>query len=460
MMTDTISGISTPLGEGGIGIIRISGKEALGVAENITRLKSQQSVYKLVSHTINYGFVVNPQTGEKVDEILLLFMKGPRSFTAEDVVEIHCHGGLVPLRAIYELTVRHGARPAEPGEFTKRAFLNGRIDLAQAEAVIDVIRAKTDAGARAALQQLQGTLSSEINKMRHTLLEMIAYAEAAIDFPEEDIEEITAREIAQKVTIIMQQLHDLLAAARCGKIIREGLYTVIAGKPNVGKSSLMNALLRENRAIVTDIPGTTRDIIEEYINIRGIPLKIADTAGVRETSDVVEKIGVERTQELLPRADLLLIVLDASLSLDEEDRKLLGALNERPAVVIINKADLPARLDEREIAALAPGKQILRISVVKNEGINDLEEYIASMVYQGAVSGNEGAIVTNIRHQYALNRARESLSDLLCTVDNHMPIDCMVVDLRAAWEALGEITGDTVGEDIIDQIFTTFCIGK
>lgn len=460
MITDTITGISTPLGEGGIGIIRISGKDALTVAEKITQLKSAHSVHNLDSHTVNYGFVINPLTGEKVDEILLLYMKGPRSFTAEDVVEFHCHGGLVPLRAIYELTVQYGARPAEPGEFTKRAFLNGRIDLAQAEAVIDVIRAKTDAGARAAIQQLQGTLSTEINIMRRGLLEMIAYAEAAIDFPEEDIEEITALEISQKIAVIIQQLEDLLASSRSGKIIREGLYTVIAGKPNVGKSSLLNALLRENRAIVTDIPGTTRDIIEEFINIRGIPLKIVDTAGVRETSDVVEKIGVERTQELLPRADLLLIVLDASLALDDEDRKLLASLNEQPVVIILNKADLPGMLDEREVAAIAPGKPILSISVVKNEGINELEEYIASMVYEGTVSGNEGAMVTNVRHQYALKRAWASLSDLLHTVDEHMPIDCIVVDLRAAWEVLGEITGDTVGEDIIDQIFATFCIGK
>jgi tRNA modification GTPase len=460
MMTDTIAGISTPLGEGGIGIIRISGKGALAVAEKITRLKSILSFRMLASHTINYGFVVNPQTDEKIDEILLLFMKGPRSFTAEDVVEIHCHGGPVPVRAIYELAVNYGARPAEPGEFTKRAFLNGRIDLAQAEAVIDIIRAKTDAGSRAAMHQLQGLLSEKISEMRHVLLETIAFAEATIDFPEEDIEEITAVQIAQNIEGIIQQLKCLLDTSRSGKIIREGLYTVIAGKPNVGKSSLLNALLRENRAIVTDVPGTTRDIIEEYINIKGIPLKIVDTAGVRETNDIVEKLGVERAQALLGRADLLLIVLDASLPLNEEDRRLLMTLHERPAIIILNKTDLPFLINQKEIEALVPDKKVLRISLEKNEGITELEEYIASMVYEGSVSGHEGAIVTNVRHQYALKRAYESLSDVLQTVDNRMPLDCMVVDLRAAWEALGEITGETIGEDIVEQIFATFCIGK
>lgn len=459
-MSDTIAGISTPLGEGGIGIIRISGKEALTVAEKITRLKSIRSFHMIESHTINYGFAVNPQTGEKVDEILLLFMKGPRSFTAEDVVEIHCHGGPVPVRTVYELAVHHGARPAEPGEFTKRAFLNGRIDLAQAEAVIDVIRAKTEAGSRAALHQLSGMLSQEINKLRHTLLQTIASAEAAIDFPEEDIEEITAGQIAQTIENVIQRIDYLLATSRSGKIIRDGLYTVIVGKPNVGKSSLLNALLRENRAIVTDVPGTTRDIIEEYINIKGIPLKIVDTAGVRETNDIVERLGVERAQELLHKADLVLLVLDASLPLDEEDRKLLMILNDRPAIIILNKTDLPFLINEQEVKAFVPDQKVLRISIEMDEGISELEEYIASMVYEGSASSHEGAIITNVRHQFALKLAYESLADVLRTVEDHMPIDCIVVDLRAAWEALGEITGDTLGEDIIEQIFATFCIGK
>lgn len=459
-MTDTIAGISTPLGEGGIGIIRISGRNALNVAEKIIQLKTVQCFNMIASHTVHYGFAINPETGERVDEILLLFMKGPRSFTAENVVEIHCHGGLMSVRTIYELTVQYGARPAEPGEFTKRAFLNGRIDLAQAEAVIDLIRAKTNAGSRAALHQIQGVLSAEINIMRHSLLEMIAFAEASIDFPEEDIEELTAAQILKRVAVLQQQISQLLATAQSGKVLREGLYTVIAGKPNVGKSSLLNALLRENRAIVTDIPGTTRDSIEEFINIKGIPLKIVDTAGVRETNDVVEKIGVEKSWEVLTKADLILIVLDASLPLNEEDRKLLTAINERPAVVIINKTDLPVLLDEKEVGAIVPTIKILRMSVANNGGISELEDFIAAMVYQGNVSSNEGAIVTNVRHQFALKRALNSLSDAMRTVNDNMPIDCIVVDLRAAWDSLGEITGETVGEDIIDQIFANFCIGK
>lgn len=459
-MSDTISGISTPLGEGGIGIIRISGSDALAVAGRITQLKGNKNIDNIASHTINYGFVFNPQTGQRIDEVLLLYMKGPRSFTAENVVEIHCHGGIIPIRAIFELTVNYGARPAEPGEFTKRAFLNGRIDLAQAEAVIDVIRAKTDAGSRTALQQLQGFLSVKVNMMRDELLSMIASAEAAIDFPEDDIEEVTAIHLSSKIELLLNKLKELLNTAHSGKVFREGLYTVIAGKPNVGKSSLLNALLRENRAIVTDIPGTTRDIIEEYVNIKGIPVRLVDTAGLRETKDVVEKIGVEKAQQLFERADLILVVLDGSLSLSEDDRKLLVDLIDKPAVVIINKADLPVILDAAEITALAPGKKIMHISVAENEGINVLEDYIASMVYQGEVFGNEGAIITNVRHQQALKRAYNNLVDSRESAVAQMPIDCIVVDLRAAWEALGEITGATLGEDIIDQIFATFCIGK
>ena len=459
-MTETISGISTPLGEGGIGIIRISGQDALKVAERITILKAKIPFSSILSHTIHYGFVADPTTGDKIDEILMLYMKGPRSFTGEDVVELHCHGGLVPVRSIYELTVQFGARPAEPGEFTKRAFLNGRIDLAQAEAVIDIIRAKTEASSRAALTQLQGILSAKINEMRQSLLEMLAYAEAAIDFPEDDIEEITTAQIAERVGVILTQIDELVASAHSGKIMREGLFTVIAGKPNVGKSSLLNALLRESRAIVTDIPGTTRDVIEEFINLKGIPLRLVDTAGVRETNDVVEKIGVEKTQEILRKADLILLMLDASLPLSEEDRALLISLKDRPVIILINKTDLPLKLDTAEVARIVPEKKILRLSVVDKEGLQELEDYLVSLVYEGRVAGGEGTIITNARHLYALQKARDSLSDVLQTAGAQMPVDCIVVDLKAAWEFLGEITGDTVREDIIDQIFATFCLGK
>lgn len=459
-INDTIAAISTPLGEGGIGIIRISGKDALGVASEIVRIKSLKSLCDTRSHTVYYGGAYDLPLDEKIDEVLIIFMQSPRSYTAEDVVEIHCHGGIIPIRRIYELTIRAGARPAEPGEFTKRAFLNGRIDLAQAEAVIDLIRAKTDAGSRAALNQLEGKLSSQIKSVRGDLLEMIAFAEAAIDFPEEEIEEMTAVQIAKRVKANMVVLKDLINTASSGKVLREGLHTVIIGKPNVGKSSLLNALLRENRAIVTDIPGTTRDIIEEYINVRGIPLKIVDTAGVRETEDIIEKIGVEKARELFKKADLVLMMLDMSRTLSSDDRKLLKELADKPCIILLNKADLPVLLDEQEIRDIMPEKLLLRISVTKNEGINLLEEQIVGMVFQGEVISNEGAIVTNVRHQHAIQLAYDSLQDALQTIEAVMPLDCIVVDLRASWEALGQIAGDTLGEDIIDQIFATFCIGK
>lgn len=459
-INDTIAAISTPMGEGGIGIIRISGKDALQVAEKIIRLRSHKAVGEITSHTVHYGFVCDPMTDEKVDEVLAVFMQNPRSYTAEDVFEIHCHGGLIPIKRIYDLTLKSGARPAEPGEFTKRAFLNGRIDLSQAEAVIDLIRAKTDAGSRAALGQLEGRLSTQIKQVRDTLLEMIAYAEAAIDFPEEDIEEMTAAQIAERIAKSNLVLEHLLDTASSGRVLREGLHTVIVGKPNVGKSSLLNALLGENRAIVTDIPGTTRDIIEEYINIKGIPLRIVDTAGVRETEDVIEKIGVEKARELFQQADLILMVLDMSRPLDIEDHKLLLELTNRPAVILLNKADLPVLLDEQQVRSIVPDKPILLISIAENRGMALLEEQILSMVYQGTVVGGEGTIVTNARHQQAIQNAHSSLVEAVQSIDSKMPLDCIVVDLRAAWESLGQISGDTLGEDIIDQIFSTFCIGK
>jgi tRNA modification GTPase len=459
-VSDTISGIATPLGEGGIGIIRISGTNALSVAEKMVKLSFRGNFRDIPSHTIHYGYVHNPKTGEKVDEILLLVMKGPRSFTAEDVVEIHCHGGLIPVRNIYELTLQYGARPAEPGEFTKRAFLNGRIDLAQAEAVIDLIRSKTDANSRVALHQLEGKLSRHVNDFRAQLLEMIAYAEASIDFPEEDIEEITAEQIATRTLRVIQTLEQLLDSAHSGKIIREGMHTVIIGKPNVGKSSLLNALLGEKRAIVTDVPGTTRDSIEEYINVKGIPLRIVDTAGIRATEDTVEKIGVEKAQELFQQADLVLMMLDASQPLSEEDNNLLRALGERPSIIVINKADLPSVIEENHITSIVGNRPVLHISVKEHEGISTLEEQIAAMVYNNDISHKEGIIITNARHQYAIKRSYDSLNEVIATINANMPMDCIVVDLRAAWEALGEITGDTLGEDIIDQIFSTFCIGK
>lgn len=457
---DTISAIATAIGEGGIGIVRISGRKAVTIANKLFISKTGMQTTNIVSHQVVYGEIVDPASGETVDEVLLIIMRAPHSYTREDVVEIHCHGGPVPLKRILDLTLILGSRLAEPGEFTKRAFLNGRLDLAQAEAVIDIIRAKTDASLKTAVGNLSGHLSTEIKHLRYNILSMIAQLEAAIDFPEEDIEEAAAADVAQLIVKAKADIDKLLATAQTGRILREGLATVIIGKPNVGKSSLLNALLREKRAIVTDIPGTTRDIIEEYVNIRGIPLKIIDTAGIRETADVVERIGVEKAKELINQADLILLLLDASEPLAPEDRAILELLSGQQAIILVNKSDLPSLLDFAEIEQHIGSRMVVKMSVTQGDGLAELEEKIANLVYGGHVSQGEAAFVNNVRHADALRHTNQRLAEALLTIEDGMPPDCVVVDLRAAWEKLGGITGDTVGEDIIDQIFTQFCIGK
>jgi tRNA modification GTPase len=457
---DTISAVATAVGEGGIGIIRLSGRNAISIAVKLFRSKNGKAIESIESHKAVYGHVIDPGEQRIIDEALLLIMRAPHSYTCEDVVEIHCHGGPVPLRNILGLTLSAGARLAEPGEFTKRAFLNGRLDLTQAEAVIDVIRAKTDASLKLAVGHLSGQFTEKIRELRHTVLSMIAHLEAAIDFPEEDIEELAAQEVARQTEATIQKIDQLLATANTGRILRDGLETVIIGKPNVGKSSLLNALVKEKRAIVTDIPGTTRDIIEEFVNIVGVPLKIIDTAGIRETDDLVEKIGVERAKEWMSRADLILLMLDASLPLTGQDTELLGLLKDRPVVLLINKSDLPAALDEQRLTAMLPGKPVIKLSVLEGTGLEELEQLIVQLVYGGNIQQREGTYVNNVRQANLLRQANQHLQEVLNTIALNMPPDCMVVDLRAAWDKLGEVTGDTVGEDIIDQIFTQFCIGK
>lgn len=457
---DTISAVATAIGEGGIGIIRISGPESVAIVDKLFVGSHGLKATMVDSHRICYGSIIDPDAGYTVDEVLLLIMKAPRSYTREDVVEIHCHGGPVPLRNILELTLKLGARLAEPGEFTKRAFLNGRLDLTQAEAVIDIIRAKTDASLKLAVNHLSGQLSEVIYSVRDAALEMIAHLEAAIDFPEDDIEEVTSQQVDDQLIPLLAKLDHLLATAQTGRILREGLQTVIIGKPNVGKSSLLNALLREKRAIVTDIPGTTRDIIEEYVNIRGIPLKIVDTAGIRETEDIVEQLGVQRAREFVDKADLILLLLDSSSPLTEEDKQVLELLAGRQALVLMNKTDLPQKLDMSAIMQYSKEYQLLRISVQDGSGMDALEEAIVEKVYSGQVTQSEGAYVTNVRHVALLRQAYQHLEEARNTIAMNMPPDCIVVDLRAAWEKLGEITGDTAGEDLLDQIFSRFCIGK
>jgi tRNA modification GTPase len=364
------------------------------------------------------------------------------------------------MKKILELSLQYGARLSEPGEFTKRAFLNGRLDLSQAEAVMDIIRAKTDASLRMAVGHLSGTLSDTIREMRYNVLRMIANLEATIDFPEEDIEMMAAQDVKVNVIGLLAQVNHLLATKETGRILREGLETVIIGKPNVGKSSLLNALLKEKRAIVTDIPGTTRDVIEEFVNISGVPLKIVDTAGIRETSDIIEQMGVEKTKEFIVTADLILLLLDASLPLSEEDKEVLAMLSGKQAIVLVNKTDLPVLLDLDEVYTYISDKKVLKISVMEGSGLLELEQVIVDMVYGGEIEQKEGAFITNLRQANLLEQAKQHLEAAIETIDQSMPSDCIVIDLKDSWDKLGEITGDTVGEDIIDQIFTQFCIGK
>lgn len=457
---ETISAVATAVGEGGIGIIRMSGNKASAILDKIFKGKTSKKVADLESQKMVYGNIIDPENHKNIDEVLAVVMRGPRSYTREDVVEIHCHGGAVPLKNILALTLKYGARLAEPGEFTKRAFLNGRLDLAQAEAVIDVIRAKTDASLRMALGHLEGALSGKIRTLRDEILGMIANLEATIDFPEEDIEELAAQDVKRAVYEVLGQIDHLLATKETGRILREGLETVIIGKPNVGKSSLLNALLQEKRAIVTNVPGTTRDVIEEFVNIRGVPLKIVDTAGIRETEDIVEQLGVEKTREYIGTADLILVLLDASRPLSMEDREVLALLTGRQAIVLINKSDLPTLLVMDEVYTYVAKEKIIKISVVEGQGLDTLEQMIVDMVYSGQVQEKEGAFINNLRQASLLEQVKEHLLAVVDTVDQGMPPDCIVVDLRDAWDKLGEITGDTVGEDIINQIFTKFCIGK
>lgn len=457
---ETISAVATAPGEGAIGIIRMSGDKAIAIAGKIFRGAKTKNITEIESQKMIYGYILDPENEKKIDEVLVLIMRAPRSYTREDVVEIHCHGGVVPLKKVLELTIRYGARLAEPGEFTKRAFLNGRLDLAQAEAVIDIIRAKTDASLRMALGHLAGSLSEKIRSMRHEILGMIANLEATIDFPEEDIEELTAHDVKIAVTSVLAEMDHLLATKETGRILREGLETVIIGKPNVGKSSLLNALLKEKRAIVTEIPGTTRDSIEEFVNIQGIPLKIVDTAGIRETEDIVEKLGVEKTREFIATADLILVLLDASVPLSEEDKEVLTLLPGREAIILVNKSDLPARLSMAEVHTYVSDHQVIYISVLEGKGLAELEQVIIGKVYSGQVQQKEGAFINNVRQANLLEQSKEHLLSVLVTIAEGMPPDCIVVDLRSAWEKLGEITGDTVGGDIMNEIFSNFCIGK
>ncbi|HDR5039310.1 TPA: tRNA uridine-5-carboxymethylaminomethyl(34) synthesis GTPase MnmE [Bacillus anthracis] len=457
---DTIAAIATAPGEAGIGIVRISGDKSIDLTDKIFRSKEGKKLSEYKPRRITYGYIIDPKTDKRVDEVLVSYMKGPNTYTKEDIIEINCHGGMIPVKNILELVLRMGARAADPGEFTKRAFLNGRIDLAQAEAVMDLISAKTEKGFDVALNQLEGSLSKKVTKVRETLLEMLAHVEVSIDFAEEDIDEVTLGFLLEKSSEVEKDIQKLLDTADTGKILREGLSTVIVGKPNVGKSSLLNALVRESRAIVTDVPGTTRDVIEEHLNIKGIPLRLIDTAGIRETEDVVEKIGVEKSKELFNLADLIIVMLDASRELMEEDKQIMNLIGQKKALIIINKTDLPQKLNFEEVETIIGSKKIIKVSLVEEKGLEEIEDALVEMVYQGQVRAKDSLLVTNIRHKNALERALESIKDSTKAIKQQLPLDFVEVDIKNTWEALGEITGDSVGEDLLDHIFKNFCIGK
>ncbi|GAB2717187.1 tRNA uridine-5-carboxymethylaminomethyl(34) synthesis GTPase MnmE [Paenibacillus thermoaerophilus] len=457
MLTDTIGAISTPPGEGGIAVIRVSGPDSVPIVEKVFRSRSKLT--QVPTHTVHYGHIVDPKSGERLDEVLVTVMRAPRSFTMEDVVEVSCHGGIVAVRRVLELLLRHGVRMAEPGEFTKRAFLNGRIDLSQAEAVIDLIRAKSDRAFAVAQKQSEGALSRQIRALRTELVELMAHIEVNIDYPEHDVAEMTSAYIRERCDKAIEAIAKLLRTAGEGKIYREGIKTAIIGRPNVGKSSLMNALARENKAIVTDIPGTTRDVIEEYVTVKGIPLKLLDTAGLRETDDVVERIGVERSRGAMDEADLILLVLNGSEPLDPSEYELMEQVKDRPTIVIVNKLDLPQRIEIGEVRERF-GERIVSMSVKEQQGLDQLESAIADLFFSGEVASDDSTMVSNIRHIGLLSQAQSALEEAKTAAENGVPIDMIQIDIRQAWEKLGEIIGDSVGESLIDQIFSQFCLGK
>lgn len=454
---DTIAAIATSIGEGGISIIRVSGDKAVSIVDSIFVGKGSRKISALKSYTMAYGNIID-KSGSRLDEVIISYMKGPKSFTAEDTIEINCHGGVVGTNRVLQEVIRAGARIAEPGEFTKRAFLNGRIDLSQAEAVIDMINAKTELSMKAALMQSEGTISREIKIIRGKLLTVIAHIEATVDYPEEDMEEVTADEVSEDIAAIIGEIDLLLSTADEGKILREGLSTVIVGKPNVGKSSLLNALIKEKKAIVTDVPGTTRDAIEEYISIDGIPVKIVDTAGIRETEDIVEKIGVEKSKEKIDEADLVILMLDLSNKLSHEDREIIKYIKNKKYIVLLNKSDLNGKIERAELKDLK-SKYITNISVKTGEGLSLVKEHIKDLFFNGEIK-TEGIFVTNSRHKESLIRAKESLEASLMALEHTSAIDLASIDIRNAWMNLGAITGDALEEDIIHKIFSEFCLGK
>jgi tRNA modification GTPase len=466
---DTIAAISTPLGEGGIGIVRLSGKDSVAIAEKIFFSTKNKSLKNSISHRLLYGHIKDPATHDEIDEVLISVMHAPYTYTKEDVVEINCHGGMTPLIKTLELVIKQGARLAEPGEFTRRSFINGRIDLSQAEAVLDLIRSKTDESRRIAIEQLQGGLSEKITALRDRLKELCVHLEAYIDFPEDNIETASKDNLTQSMKEIEAELLSLLKTYEEARFFREGLSTAIVGRPNVGKSSLLNALLRKDRAIVTDLPGTTRDVIEEYLNIKGLPVRIMDTAGIRDVHDVIEKEGVRRSLQSMENADLVIAIFDGSEPLMEEDFEVLEKVKNKDALIVINKCDLPSVFNESEIISnlSVTGQNnttfespVLRISAIRGDGLEELKNSIFNSSLKNWKEGREGVLVTNFRHKLAIENALTALNRAVSGFAENNPLEIIAFELRDSLDRLGEIVGAVTTEDILDSIFKNFCIGK
>ena len=454
---DTIAAAATAMTPSGIGIVRISGKDAFSVADRVYRGKADKKLADQKANTIHYGFIMDQ--GQLVDEVLVMLMKAPHSYTGEDTVEIDCHGGVLAMRKVLEAVLRSGARPAEPGEFTKRAFLNGRIDLSQAEAVIDVINAQNDYAVKSSVSQLKGSVSKKVKDLRERILYQIAFIESALDDPEHISLDGYEEELSGKLDTMTGEIEKLVRSADSGRVVSEGIRTVILGKPNAGKSSLMNVLLGEERAIVTDIAGTTRDTLEEHIRMHGISLNIIDTAGIRETDDVVEQIGVSRAKLAADEADLIIYVVDGSRELDENDAQIMELIRDRKAVVLLNKTDLETVISE-ELLQEKTGKTVISISAKEETGIDKLEKTIQNLFYEGSIDFNDEILITNVRHKTALQNALNSLYMVKQSIENQMPEDFLTIDLMDAYEQLGTIIGEAVEDDLVNEIFGKFCMGK
>ncbi|NLK51397.1 MAG: tRNA uridine-5-carboxymethylaminomethyl(34) synthesis GTPase MnmE [Syntrophomonadaceae bacterium] len=461
MLEDTIAAITTAYGEAAVGIVRISGPQAAAIAKRVLRNRMQEivSIEKWASHTLHKAEVWDAVRKEKLDEVLVAVMWGPRSYTGEDVIELQGHGGRLVIQEVLQVVLQAGARLAEPGEFTRRAFINGRLDLAQAEAVIELIRARSEGARRLALQQLQGQITQLIRELKHKLIGVTAGMEAVLDFPEEGLE--TSNQEVEQLTQVIRDLEQIILQARTGRTIREGIRVVIIGKPNVGKSSLWNTLIGEDRAIVTEMAGTTRDVMEEEVIVKGIPIRLVDTAGIRETMDLVERIGVEKARDMLRRGQVVIVVLDAGEGLGNEDQKVLELVSGLPLLLVVNKSDLEvSRINESDLQCYFPGQQVIWASMKEKWGIEEIKTAILHKVLGNIEPGGEEGMISSIRHEDALRRCLTACQGALKALQREMPSECVLVDIYEALECLGEITGETVSEQVLDRIFSEFCIGK